>query len=60
MSVDGWDGILDKDEQVIWQGRPDGRIVVRIGNIAGFAFGLFFAGFALFWMIMASRPSGSI
>ena len=58
MSVDGWDGILDTDEKVIWQGRPDGRIVVRIGNIAGFAFGLFFAGFALFWMIMASQAGG--
>lgn len=54
----GWEGILDKEETIIWQGRPDGRIVMRITNIAGFVFGLFFAGFALFWMIMASSAGG--
>ena len=31
---------------------------MRVGNVAGFAFGLFFAGFALFWMIMASQAGG--
>ena len=55
---DAWASILDPGEQILWQGRPDGRIVLRPGNIVTFIFGLFFAGFALFWMIMASRAGG--
>ena len=59
MSMQGsWEGILDKGETVLWQGRPDGQLVLRVGNIAGSIFGLFFAGFALFWMIMASQAGG--
>jgi hypothetical protein len=58
MTQDGWQGILDKDEEIVWQGRPDGKIVFRIGNIATFVFGLFFAGFALFWMVMAAGAGG--
>jgi len=58
MSADGWDGILDKDEEIRWQGRPDGRVTFSIGNLATFAFGLFFAGFALVWMIMAASAGG--
>ena len=58
MTVPGWEGILDNDEQIIWQGRPDGGISVKPGNIVAFLFGLLFAGFALFWMIMASSAGG--
>ncbi len=54
----GWDGILDPGEEVIWQGRPDGAVVFKPANIATFLFGLAFAGFALFWMIMASTAGG--
>lgn len=57
-SADSWDNILDKDEKVIWQGRPDAKIVFRPANIMTFFFGLFFAGFAVFWMIMASNAGG--
>ncbi len=55
---DGWEGLLDKDERIIWQGRPGGGFEFRIGNAVGAVFGLFFAGFALFWMIMASMAGG--
>ena len=58
MTPEGWKGILDQGEEIIWQGRPDGKIVFRIGNIATFIFGLFFAGFALVWMILASTAGG--
>ncbi|MFQ5438568.1 MAG: aspartate carbamoyltransferase catalytic subunit [Paracoccaceae bacterium] len=54
----GWEGILDEGEEIVWQGRPDGRIVFRVTNLMGFVFGLIFAGFALFWMIMASNAGG--
>jgi hypothetical protein len=56
--TDGWEGILDPEERILWQGRPDGGIVISVANIASGAFGLFFAGFALFWMIMASQAGG--
>lgn len=58
MTVPGWEGILDEDETIVWQGRPDGGIVIKPGNIVTIIFGLFFAGFALFWMIMAASAGG--
>ena len=58
MSAPGWDGILDEGETILWQGRPDGAIRFRIGNLFTFLFGLAFAGFALFWMILASQAGG--
>ncbi|MEM7596349.1 MAG: aspartate carbamoyltransferase catalytic subunit [Pseudomonadota bacterium] len=56
--ISGWEGILDKDEKILWQGRPDAKVRLRLSKLAGFVFGLFFAGFALFWMIMASMAGG--
>ena len=41
-----------------WQGRPDGRLVVAPTDMLSGAFGFFFAGFALFWMIAASQAGG--
>lgn len=55
---EGWDGILDTDETIIWQGRPDGSFVVTGGMITSGLFGLFFAGFAVFWMVIASQGGG--
>lgn len=56
--TDGWDGILDEGEVVLWQGRPDASLVLGAANIVSGAFGLFFAGFALFWMVMAAQGGG--
>ncbi|MEO0773889.1 MAG: aspartate carbamoyltransferase catalytic subunit [Pseudomonadota bacterium] len=56
--IAGWEGILDKDEQILWQGRPDAQVRLRASKLVGVVFGLFFAGFALFWMIMASFAGG--
>lgn len=55
---DGWEGILDQDETILWQGRPDGAFYFDIGNIFALVFGIFFAGFALFWMLMAAQAGG--
>lgn len=54
----GWDGILDQDETILWQGRPDTGISLGAQNIVMLVFGLFFSGFALFWMAMASMAGG--
>ena len=54
----GWEGILDPGERILWQGRPDGSVTLRPGNIMLLVFGLFFAGFALFWMILAAQAGG--
>jgi len=54
----GWESILDEDEVIRWQGRPDGAVVWKVSNIGGLLFGAAFAGFALFWMIMAAQAGG--
>ncbi len=54
----GWEGILDAGERILWQGRPAGGIRLRLPLMGGFLFGLAFAGFALFWMIMAASAGG--
>lgn len=56
--TDAWQGILDEDEAILWQGRPDGTFHFDIGNIFALIFGTFFAGFALFWMLMAAQAGG--
>jgi len=56
---DEWAGILDPGEQVLWQGRPDPGVTITAANMATLLFGLVFAGFALFWMMMASLAGGA-
>lgn len=51
-SAPGWDDILDSDESILWQGRPDGVIVWRDALSFQSAFGVFFTGFALAWLTM--------
>ena len=53
-----WDGILDPGEEILWQGRPDQSFAIPPVNFGKAVFGLFFAGFATFWMIMASQAPG--
>ncbi len=55
---DGWAGLLDDDETILWQGRPDGRFTFKPSMVPTTIFGLFFSGFALFWMIGASQAGG--
>jgi len=56
--ANSWDGILDPDEHILWQGQPDARFRFGLTDLIMGLFGLAFAGFALFWMIMASRAGG--
>lgn len=54
----GWEGLLDPKERILWQGRPDPVVRIGFGDIGLMVFGTFFAGFALFWMVMASQAGG--
>jgi hypothetical protein len=54
----GWEGILDPGERILWQGRPDGRIVIRGVEWILVAFGAVFAGIALAYMIGMAEAGG--
>lgn len=58
MSKLDWKDHLHNGEDIVWQGRPDGRFSVGIKDIGSAAFGIFFAGFAVFWMTKASQAGG--
>lgn len=56
---DGWQDILAPGERILWQGRPQARpdwaaLISGKGGVTGSLFGLFFAGFALFWIVQAA------
>lgn len=53
-----WQGILDDNEEILWQGRPDGAVIWKPSNFLTLIFGLFFSGFALFWMMQAAKAGG--
>lgn len=57
-SAPGWEGILAGGETILWQGQPDARIAW--GDLLSFQslFGLFFAGFSLFWIAAAAAMTG--
>ncbi|MFY0681878.1 MAG: aspartate carbamoyltransferase catalytic subunit [Thalassovita sp.] len=57
--MNGWDGILEPGEEIIWQGRPKPGLSVSQDQLGFVAFGFLFAGFALFWML-AARQSGGV
>ncbi|MBV7407624.1 aspartate carbamoyltransferase catalytic subunit [Maritimibacter sp. DP1N21-5] len=54
----GWEGILDDGETILWQGRPLQDFHIALSNVVTIAFGIFFAGFALFWMVGAASMGG--
>lgn len=54
-----WAGLLQPDEHIVWQGAPDHSWHIGFGGMAMAAFGIFFAGFAVFWMTMASQAGGA-
>jgi len=60
MSADptGWDGILEQGEKILWQGRPGTNLRIKPSQFTAILFGLFFSGFALFWMVMAFQAGG--
>ena len=54
----GWEHILDEGEEILWQGRPSTAFRILPRHVVTFLFGLFFSGFALFWMVAAARDGG--
>ncbi|MEO1704570.1 MAG: aspartate carbamoyltransferase catalytic subunit [Pseudomonadota bacterium] len=52
---DGWEHILDKDEEIVWQGRPSGDFSIKPRSIGMAIFALFFTSFAVFWIIQAAQ-----
>lgn len=55
---EGWDGVLMPGEEILWQGRPDAAFQFGAAQFATALFGLFFAGFATVWMLLASTGGG--
>ena len=53
----GWEGILDADETILWQGGPRPEVKFE-GPVMGAVMGLVFMGFSIFWMKMAMRAPG--
>lgn len=53
-------GILHKGERIIWRGRPSTRVHLRAYDVLMVLFGLFFAGFSLFWIIGARAAGGEL
>lgn len=52
---DPWAGILAEDEEILWQGRPCGRLRLDLAALPASLFGLAFALSALLWIRMAMR-----
>lgn len=55
---DGWDGILDDDEHILWQGRPFDGFRFDFSQPHLLAMGVVLIGFSIFWMQMAARGGG--
>jgi len=51
---EGWDGILQPGEQILWQGRPVPGINWQTLDYGRILFGLVFGGFAAFWILAAA------
>ncbi len=58
MSAPGWEGILDEGETILWQGQPVPGVQLEFGSAFEPFFFLFFTGFSIFWMVMASQAGG--
>ncbi|MGC1494791.1 MAG: aspartate carbamoyltransferase catalytic subunit [Sulfitobacter sp.] len=55
---DPWDGLLDPDEVVVWQGKPSPGVKIEWASPFTPFFFTFFTGFSIFWMVMASYAPG--
>ncbi len=56
-----WEDYLGPDEKLLWQGAPATGIKLSGNSLVLSVFGVFFLGFALFWMGMAaSMGTGSV
>jgi hypothetical protein len=53
-----WQGILDPGESILWQGQPAPRLRLEFRSPFEPLFFIFFTGFSIFWMVMASQAGG--
>lgn len=58
MNGSGWEGILDEGEEITWQGQPVPGVQLEFASPFEPFFFLFFTGFSVFWMVMASQAPG--
>lgn len=49
---------LDRDERLVWTGTPKKGIIFRKSDIFIIPFSIIWCGFAIFWIIMASKAGG--
>ena len=49
---------LNNDERLVWTGTPKTGIIFKKADIFLIPFSVFWCGFAIFWVIMASNTSG--
>lgn len=54
----GWTSYLDRDEEILWQGRPDQAFKVQIDGVLQLGMSIFFVAFSVFWMFGASQAGG--
>lgn len=54
-----WQGLLDRDETIIWQGAPDTKLRFNTDAPMSTITGLFITGFSIFWMATASQAGGA-
>ena len=53
-----WRGILDDGEDIVWQGQPTPKLRFEFRSPLEPFFFIFFTGFSVFWMAMASMAPG--
>lgn len=51
----GWQGLLEDDERILWQGRPEKGVRWLDGDLSGTFMGFVMVCFALFWMFQAAK-----
>lgn len=56
----GWQGILEPDERILWQGQPARGIRFETEDLTRTLMGIFMLCFALFWMWNAAQGGGVI
>ncbi len=49
---EGWEGILEPGERILWQGRPDASLDFTVLRDSMTMMGVLFIAFALFWLWM--------
>ncbi len=54
----GWQGLIDSDEEILWQGQPHSTIAWAKFFSPLTLMGAFFTGFSLFWMSAAASMTG--